>query len=291
MTLTMFECFMEAVKTLNFTAAAQNIHMTQPAFSRNIAAMEDELGFSLFLRSKQSGLRVTPAGLAMYNGLVKLNIEYGMLRDQAARINRGEEGELVIGILNGMCLDSKTMETVHRFQERYPQVDIKLISYPLKRLLQSVENGESDMCFSVCGAVEGRDNLLHEDVFEIENYLIVPASLHCDSKKMYSLKDFREQYFLLSEDSPELNHLLIEKCREAGFEPKTKMAPDYDTKMLWVEIGKGIGINSKEHFMKNSPYVDFVKVKEIRMDGYSMIWQKDNYNPAIAIFYSMFEES
>ena len=69
------------------------------------------------------------------------------------------------------------------------------------------------------------------------------------------------------------------------------MAPNYDTKMLWVEIGKGIGINSKEHFMKNSPYVDFVKVKEIRMDGYSMIWQKDNYNPAIAIFYSMFEES
>ncbi|WP_294902682.1 LysR family transcriptional regulator [uncultured Eubacterium sp.] len=48
MTLTMFECFMEAVKTLNFTVAAQNIHMTQPAFSRNIAAMEDELGFSLF---------------------------------------------------------------------------------------------------------------------------------------------------------------------------------------------------------------------------------------------------
>ena len=89
---------MEAVKTLNFTVAAQNIHMTQPAFSRNIAAMEDELGFSLFLRSKQSGLRVTPAGLAMYNGLVKLNTEYGMLREQAARINRGEEGELVIDV-------------------------------------------------------------------------------------------------------------------------------------------------------------------------------------------------
>lgn len=282
---------MEAVKTLNFTVAAQNIHITQPAFSRNIAAMEEELGFTLFLRSKQSGLRVTPAGLAMYNGMLNLSKEYQTLRDQAARINRGEEGQLVVGILNGMCLDSKTMETIHRFQKRYPQVDIILNSYPLKQLIQSVENGESDMCFSVSGAVEGRENLLHEDVFEIENYLLVPSSLHCDPKRMYSLKDFEEEYFLLSEDSPELNNLLISKCREAGFEPKTKMAPDYDTKMLWVEIGKGIGINSKEHFMKNSPYVDFVKVKEIRMDGYAMIWQKDNYNPAIAIFYSMFEES
>ena len=61
MTFTMLECFLAAMETMNFTTAGQNVHMTQPAFSRNIAALEDELGFPLFIRDKQNGLRPTTA--------------------------------------------------------------------------------------------------------------------------------------------------------------------------------------------------------------------------------------
>lgn len=286
-----YECFIAAVETLNFTTAAQKIHITQPAFSRNIAALENEFGFPLFLRSKQNGLRLTSAGLAMYNDLKIMEKEYQKVLDNAKRINRGEEGTLAISIMSGCCMDSKTVIMIHEFKKRYPQVEIVLESCTFAELLNSVEKGKSDICFSSDVTIKNRENLLYQFVYSVESYLVVPARLKCDKEKTYTLKDFQKEIFLLSEDAPEINTLFIEACRQGGFEPKTRMAPDYETKMLWVEIGLGVAGNSKEHYMKDSKFVNFIKVKEFHDVWYTLVWNKENYNPAIALFYSMLDES
>jgi DNA-binding transcriptional LysR family regulator len=290
MTNMLYECFVAAVETLSFTSAAQKIHITQPAFSRNIATLESEFGFPLFWRSKQNGLRVTPAGLAMYNGLKKMEEEYMELLNHAKSINRGEEGQLIISILSGWCMDSKTVSLIHEFRRRYPQVEVILKSCTLAELLDSVEKGKSDVCFSSDVTIKNRENLLYQFVYSVESYLAVPARLKCDKEKTYELKDFQDEVFLLSKDAPEINTLFVEACRQDGFEPKTRMAPDYETKMLWVEIGLGLAGNSKEHYMKDSKHVDFIKVKDLHDIGYTLVWNKENYNPAIALFYSILDE-
>lgn len=290
MTLAMIECFFAAIETLNFTTAAQKIHITQPAFSRNIAALEEELGFPLFLRSKRSGLRVTPAGLELYNGLVRLRSEYHLILGRAEQINRGEKGEMVVGVLNGTFIDNESMNAIHKFQEKYPQVELTVISYSFDKLIKALEIGECDLGLMVEAAVHDREDLLFEKIFEVDNYLAVPSRLKCDTAKEYSLKEFSREYFLLSEDAPDINSSLIRACHNAGFEPKTRMAPDFETKMIWVELGKGVAVNSKEHYIKDSVYVNFVRVREIRKDGYVMVWKKSNYNPAIALLYSMYSE-
>lgn len=290
MTLAMIECFVAATETLNFTMAAQKIHITQPAFSRNIAAFEEELGFPLFLRSKKNGLRITPAGLELYNGLVRLQSDFKLILERAEQINRGEKGEVVIEVLNGTCIDDESMTAIHRFQEKYPLVEITVISHPFEKMMRSLDSGQCDICFTLEALIQDREDLLFERIFEIDNYMAVPSRLKCDTAREYSLKEFEKEYFLLSEDAPEINSLLVQTCRDAGFEPKTRMAPDFETKMLWVELGKGIAVNSKEHYIKSSVYVNFVKIKEINKDGYVMAWKKNNYNPAIALFYSMYDE-
>ena len=95
----LIECFRAATETLNFTTAAQMIHISQPSFSRNIAMLEEEMGFKLFWRSKQNGIRLTPAGLSLYNGLFDIEKQYKALLEKSRQISRGEEGKLVIGIL------------------------------------------------------------------------------------------------------------------------------------------------------------------------------------------------
>ncbi len=87
-----------------------------------------------------------------------------------------------------------------------------------------------------------------------------------------------------------INELLTNICRQTGFIPKTTMAPDYETKMLWCEMGMGISINGEDHYMKNSPHIRLIKVDELKPDAYSVIWNKSNYNPGIALFYSMYDE-
>jgi len=290
MTLTMLDCFIAAMETMNFTTAAANMHMTQPAFSRNIAALENDLGFPLFVRSKQSGISATSAGEEMYKGLCKMSTEFGLLLKSAKRISRGEEGKLSICLISGKYVDELTMNALQVFREKYPLVDLQISCLPFKSMIDAVEQKQIDICFIITSAVKDNPQLSYEGLMQVENYLTVPARLHCDTSVIHSLYEFRDEVFLLSEDAPVLNQFMIRDCRNAGFEPKTRMAPDYETKMLWSEFGEGIAINSNRHYASNCPGVDFVRVKEIPPEDLSMIWQKDNTNPTVPLFRSIVRE-
>ncbi len=124
----LLECFVTAAECLNFTAAAEKVHITQPAFSRNIATLEQEFGFPLFWRNKQSGLRITAAGLEMYNAIKEMDKNFRMHLDRARGISRGEVGRLVIAVLNGFCLDSEMFTRINDFKKKYPSVDVELRS-------------------------------------------------------------------------------------------------------------------------------------------------------------------
>ncbi|MCQ2529814.1 MAG: LysR family transcriptional regulator [Lachnospiraceae bacterium] len=286
----LIECFRAATETLNFTTAAQMIHISQPSFSRNIAMLEEEMGFKLFWRSKQNGIRLTPAGLSLYNGLFDIEKQYKALLEKSRQISRGEEGKLVIGILNGICLDSQTFYHIQRFREEYPQVDVELKSCSMLELETSLLKGACDISFMMSSLIKNHDEILFENVYSIPSCYVVPKSLGLDPEKVYSFKDLKDQVFLLSEDYPETAKYVIESCRQAGFEPKTKMAPDSETKMLWADLGEGVTGITYDHFLRNSRHVEFIRLKELKNLDFAICWNKDNYNPAIALFYSLIDE-
>lgn len=286
----LIECFRAATETLNFTVAAQKIHMSQPAFSRNIASLEEEVGFKLFWRSKQNGSRLTPAGAALYNGLFEIERQYSDLLERAKQISRGEAGRLVIGILGGVCLDSKSFQHIMMFRERYPQVEVELKSCTLKGLEDDLLKGSCDISFIMSNILRHREEILFEKVFTVESFFMVPKVSGFASDATYSLYDLRNEIFILSEEFPEVNENMIRLCQSAGFEPKIKMAPDYETKMLWADLGMGVTGNTRDHYTRNSRNANFIRVKELSDMDFSLAWNKENYNPAIALFYSMIEE-
>ena len=286
----LLECFRAATETLNFTVAAQKIHMSQPAFSRNIAALEEEVGFKLFWRSKQNGSRLTPAGAALYNGLFEIEQQYNDLLEKAKQISRGEAGSLVIGVLGGVCLDSKSFQHVTMFRERYPQVEVEMKSCTMKGLEEDLLKGSCDISFIMADVLRHREEILFEKVFTVESFFMVPKSSNFTQDETYSLADLKDETFILSEEFPEINDGMIKLCRSCGFEPKIKMAPDYETKMLWADMGMGVTGNTRDHYTRNSRNAEFIRIRELASMDFSLAWSKENYNPAIALFYSLIEE-
>lgn len=146
------------------------------------------------------------------------------------------------------------------------------------------------MCFMMANIVKERELILCEKIFAIPSYFIVPKSMGLDPEKEYSLADLKDQYFLLSDEYPEVNERVIEKCRRLGFEPKVKMVQDNETKMLWGELGEGVTGITMDYYIRNSEHIDTVRIKEAEPMDFSICWNKENYNPAIALFYSMIDE-
>ena len=286
----LIQCFRAATETLNFTTAAQSIHISQPSFSRNIAMLEEEIGFKLFWRSKQNGIRLTPAGSTLYNGLFGVERQYFELLEKCRQISRGEEGKLVIGILNGICLDSQTFYHITKFREEYPQVDVELKSCSMMDLENNLLKGVCDISFMMANLIQNKEEILYEKVYTIPTFYVVPKTMGLKPREEYHLTDLQDQTFLLSVENPEGNERLIKTCRECGFEPKVRIAPDNETKLLWADMGEGVAAITIDQYIRNSSHVEVVRIAESGYLDFSICWSKDNYNPAIALFYSLIDE-
>ena len=75
MTFNQIKYFVTVAECLSFTEAAKCLFITQPALSRQINAMEEELGTRLFIREKKR-LKLTPGGSVLYNRLPKVLSDY-----------------------------------------------------------------------------------------------------------------------------------------------------------------------------------------------------------------------
>ena len=103
MTLNQMKYFIAVARCLSFTEAARSLFMTQPALSRQIQAMEEELGTRLFVRDKKA-LKLTPGGSVLYNGLPAFLKQYEDLMNDARNANRVMRGGC--GLEFWMCTTS-----------------------------------------------------------------------------------------------------------------------------------------------------------------------------------------
>lgn len=284
------ECFCSAVEMQSFTAAAQKICISQPAFSRNIAMMEEEMGLQLFYRNKQNGVRLTPAGLVVYNGLVKMRELYGKTLNDARQIDRGEAGKLVVGFLHSARLRKETKDYIDRFCQAYPKVQVELRAFPLAKMEESLLNGTCDVCFMMANTVRDRENILFEKLDSMERYLLVPKSLHVDPAKRYSMRDFADQTFIMTENFPQMQESFIQRCRNSGFEPKIRMAPDFETALLLASMGEGVTGCLRNDYVNGMELVDIIQLEETDAMDYVIAWKRENYNPIIALFYAELQE-
>ena len=86
--------FLSVAKHLNFTKAAQECHIAQPAISRQMSSLEEELGFALFDRSSRK-VRLTPAGQSFYTSMMRFVNDYDNGVEQLRHISE-ERMQMVV---------------------------------------------------------------------------------------------------------------------------------------------------------------------------------------------------
>lgn len=140
------QCFMEAAKCLNFTRAAEKLYISQPALSKNIAALEEECGMKLFYRdTKRSKVKLTAAGAVMLCEFQKMEVILDGVIDKARRAESGQEGHLTIGLLFGQIFNEITRGVLNHIDENYPKIEIEKLSGGFRDLRTWLDDGSADM--------------------------------------------------------------------------------------------------------------------------------------------------
>lgn len=126
--------------------AAEHIHVTQPAISRQIHDLEEELGFALFARTPR-GLRLTSAGEAYLRDARTALAQLDVAARGAARISSGIQGHLRLGFVESSGWDGIVPHIFRRFQADVPDVRVELVPMNTPQQLDEIRAGTLDCGF------------------------------------------------------------------------------------------------------------------------------------------------
>lgn len=233
--------FVAAAQAENVSRAAERLHVSQPALSRQIRDLEDELGFSLFERSAKS-VRLTDAG-RIFLAEARAVLQRADEAVRAARaIATGGRSELPIGYAPSPTV--RIMPLILRaFQAQFPKVRVRLHDLSTEEMLAGVREGKLQLAFLVRpnrGMLRG---LRFEELTCDAACLAVPPSHPLARHRFATLSQAAREPLLVFDrkDYPEYHEYL-----EALFTPlkvKPQIAEEHDSAAsLVAAIESGVGV-------------------------------------------------
>jgi DNA-binding transcriptional LysR family regulator len=290
MNFSQLKCFLAAAETLSFTRAADRLYLSQPVLSRQIAAMEDELGVSLFVRDKKA-IRLTPAGEIMAEGLRRIAGEYQALAEKASAAHMGYSGSLNIGMVEGQLICPPYSLALNSFRDKYPDVRVNLSRHTLAGMRYAIINGEIDVGFNALFNLHDEDDLDYIPVGRAQTMLVIPKSHSLAAREGLGLGDFKEDTFLTlpETESPYIARYTERVAKHDFFRPRTLEAPNIGALALWLEAGYGIFPLNENHSLRNNPNLVFKEIPEFEDSIEVVVWKRDNPNPVVAMFIEQFK--
>ncbi|MBV9684688.1 MAG: LysR family transcriptional regulator [Solirubrobacterales bacterium] len=209
--------FVAVAEELNFSRAADRLHMAQPPLSAAIRQLEQELGTELLLRTTRE-VRLTEAGSAFLDGARRTLTELDRARSDAQRAAAGEIGQLRIGF--SWSARFETLPALGRtFRASHPDVSLLTEEMWNARMLPALRSGAIDLAVALCPEVAGEFSYL---LLRSEPVVALLAQSHpLAARGEIELRSLAEEGFLMfpRELAPRLYEFMTGLCRRAGFEP------------------------------------------------------------------------
>ena len=166
--------FCSVAKHLNFSKAAEECHIAQTAMSRSIAAMEDELGFRLFDRTRHH-VELTPAGAYFLKEAAQIVEQYNFSLQSGREISRSSSTRLDIGF-GGYDMNFARFY-VSRFMRLHPECSIVLREYHYDKIFGSLLSRTCDVIFTAQTRIED-EAAVRQVLVSHSNYIVGVGLCH-----------------------------------------------------------------------------------------------------------------
>ena len=224
--------FVAVAEELNFGRAAQALHIAQPVLSRQIRALEQELGVRLLERDKR-GTRLTPAGEALLEDGRALLAAADATRRRARDADAGER-VFTVGFMPGLIVTP----AVREFSRCHPEVRVEVLRTDWLNQTDTIHDGTVDVGY-LRQPVDQR-GLTVEPLLSEQRVAVVPAGHRLAGKDAVMVADLAAEHLLQDPEAvPEWRDIAVElrDGRPSGRVPPFRTVEE---KLEHVAAGHGI---------------------------------------------------
>jgi LysR family cys regulon transcriptional activator len=235
-----------ARRGLNVSEAAEALHTSQPGVSKQIRALEDELGIQVFIRHGKRLVEITEPGKAVIAIAERILAEANNLRRAGEEFANEKLGTLTIAATHTQARYALP-KPVAAFKRRYPKVQLVIHQGNPTQICEQVLAGEADLCVAT-EAISLYPELVSVPLYQWNRCIVVPAK-HPLTKEPLTLEALA-QFPIVTYDFAFAGRSLVQKAFESrGLQPNVVLtALDSDVIKTYVELGLGVGILAKMAF-------------------------------------------
>lgn len=283
MNLLRIRYFVEAARCENFSVAARSLFTSQPNLSKQIALMEQELGFQLFQRVGKA-IYLTQAGDYLYQQFKDLPDYCAQAIAQATALSRGDVGSLSIGILEGQDINRSLNDRLEAVHRRWPELELQLERNSFRNLRHGLENCRYDLIVTLSFELDGQSGWESKVLIRQDGAVGICRKNPISQRENLTLSDLADEPFVAisPEESPGGYANLTEKCAQAGFVPKiARVASTLESMLLCVETGIGVCLLDSNTRLEYSDAVRMVPLPGKNDCDVVAAWMSDNRNPTV----------
>lgn len=139
--------FLTVAEELHFGRAALRLHLAQPPLTRQISALEAQLGFTLFDRTSRT-VSLTAQGRSFLPYARSVLEQVELAQTIAGKLAAGTAGQLALGYVSSIALSDLFSQAIQAFAQRFPEVQLTLVECASGSLGAQVADGRLDIGLS-----------------------------------------------------------------------------------------------------------------------------------------------
>lgn len=274
--------FVEAARTLHFGEAAQQVHITQPALSRQIQKLEAELGVQLFDR-KGHGVVLTHAGRAFLEEAVKILERVDRAVERTQRVGRGMAGIVRIGFVASLTF-SLIPELIRQLKKKAPDIRLELQELGTAQQLAAIYGDTLDVGL-VRPPIDREEGIRSRHVLSERIVAVLHSKHPLTEKQELEVFDLSAEPFVMypRDMGPGLFDRIISICHRAGFSPKVVQEAGLVPTVVGLVSG-GIGVALVPETVKyfGAASVEFRPLRDSEaVTELIAVWRKDRMTPLL----------
>jgi DNA-binding transcriptional LysR family regulator len=271
----------------HYNRAAQRLRVAQPALSRQIQDLEEEIGFKLFDRLPR-GVKLSVAGQYFLEEARRILEEVSQATTRAKRVASGQSGTLPVGFVESMSWHGVVPDSFREFRMRQPNAELELKPLSSREQIEAIHSGALAAGF-VFAIANINCELAQLPVASLHLMLAAPKGHPLTKLKKLRLRDLSATAFIWfpRRESPAFYDRLMHECFRHGLKSPQiiQEAVNEATILSLVACRMGVAFVSSATRWRCPESVVLLPIVDLKLPlPFALAWRKDNASPLLAKF-------